>query len=75
MNTSEILDRLHELEMERMQIVSEQEAINYTQSLVVSTESSRADEIAHSIARRQQALDARKSAWEREIQKIERMVA
>lgn len=75
MNTSEILDRLHELEMERMQIVSEQEAINYTQSLVVSTESSRADEITHSIARRQQALDARKSAWEREIQKIERMVA
>lgn len=75
MSKSEILSRLDELEKEREQIVSEQEAINYTRSLVVSNESSRADEIAHSVARRQQALNARKTAWEQEVQTIERMVA
>lgn len=75
MNKEQILNRLEELEKERAEIVAEQAAIDHVRSLVMSNESSRADEIGHSLARRQQALDARKGAWEAEVSYIERLVA
>ena len=72
MTKEEIIIKLDELEAERVQIISEQEAIDYTRSLSISDGSSRTEELAHALNRRQRALDSRKKRWEYALAQIEK---
>jgi len=75
MSKEEILAKIDALEAEAVELKAEQEAINHLLSLVLSTESSRADEIGHQAQRRQDALHARVARWQHEIQELEDIVA
>lgn len=72
MTKEEIIIKLDELEAERVQIISEQEAIDYARSLSISDCSSRTEELAHALNRRQRALDSRKKRWEYALAQIEK---
>lgn len=70
MTKEQILQKLEELEKERLAIIAEQISINNDMKYVVS-DSSRASECMHQIERRKGVVNQRMKSWEHEMRKVE----
>ena len=70
MTKEQILNKLEELEKERLAIIAEQISINNDMNYVVS-DSSRASECMHQIERRKGVVNQRMKSWEYEMRKVE----
>ena len=72
MSKEQILERLGELEIERQELIAEQNSIDDLQNYVLSNDASRSDEFRHMIQRRQISVNIRAHKWEHEVAQLEK---
>ena len=72
MSKEQILERLGELEVERQELIAEQNNIDSLQNYVLSSDASKLDEFQHMLQRRQTSVNIRAHKWEHEVAQLEK---